>query len=145
MKELLDAQQTYFAHASSGPLSDTITGGLNEREAGGGAAMPYVVYDVIGGPATLRYGAAVFSEFQIQYTSWAQAGGGVTGSRVALNNIETFIAAWDEKTFTLASGQMIQNARQGSPFPVEDDMEKDESGNPLCGWAVVYSFATTGK
>lgn len=141
MTELLTAITTFFSAGASGPLTSTITGGVHLMLAAKGTALPYCVMTPITAPLTSKYGGAAFSEPQIQFTVWGEN----AATTLALLNSATtgLMAKFDEKLFTLATGQCFQTLRLTDPIPLVDSPEDDETGTPVFGWTVTYAYATT--
>ncbi len=141
MTNVLSALLTYFNSASSGPLTNTITGGLHLEEAPPQTVQPYCVMSVIGAPSTGKYGSApiIFSEPQIQFTVY---GTGAASTLALMDNATTgLIAKFDAATFALASGQVIHALRLHDPVPISP--EPNEANVPVYGWSVSYRFAST--
>lgn len=107
--------------------------GVYADEAPERATLPYMVTSIIAAPATTRYGGIQRTEPQIQFAAYG------VGRAAGYARMLAFINVFDELTLTLSSGKMVNTTRLGSPVPALDP-SKDETGQNVWQWTVVYQF-----
>jgi hypothetical protein len=122
--------------SASGTVAGILTGGLHHMEAPSNTAMPYGTFFTVSAPTSSVYGGVAFSEPEIQFSVFN------TGSTTALQKITALIAYYDEKKWTLSSGNNNHMERTSEPLPLPGP-ERDENGNPVYGFYVTYRYGLT--
>lgn len=138
MVPLLNAINTKFTGTSA--ITTALPGGLHHAMAQEGTWTPgnspkYLVYTVVSGIDTLKYGGVSNGDVDIQFSAYGE------GHDATYTAMKVFTDAFDDFILTLATGKNTNTQRLGPLIPMIQP--KTALGNDVWAWHCTYRYTLT--